>query len=196
MTDVVPYDPSEVVTADGAQPSFEQRVRKQYRDRCGNCGSDHKLRVKLVVPAEAGGLEIESNAILVCRACEMAADTVAPLVGTYGDRRIINFWVSRQTYDRMTNGMATSRGLRSMSSLVRYLMASYVEDAQRFDDLDKYQDAASSDVKVNVWVPIQQYEVFKVLVAEKNMTVTDAVKSLIGLFDAEVTEPKPGDVNV
>lgn len=81
-----------------------------------------------------------------------------------------------------------------MSSLVRYLIASYVSDAPRFDDLDKYQEGEDTEVKVNVWVPIEQYEVFKILVAEKNLTVTDAVKSLIGLFDAEVTEPKPTGV--
>lgn len=187
----------EVLQAEGAIPSFDVMIRAKYRNHCGNCGSDHKLRVKLVVPLEAGGHELESNAILICRACEMASDTVAPLLGTQGERRIINFWVSRATHERMNNGMATSRGLRSSSALVRYLIASYVSDTQRFDDLDRFQDTGTSDIKMNVWVAKDQYEVFKTLVAIKGLSVTEAVRSLIGLFDSEVSPestnpPDPG----
>lgn len=199
VTDPEPSAPLEILQADGAIPSFDTMIRTKYRHRCGNCGSDHKLRVKLVVPLEAGGHELESNAILICRACEMAADTVAPLLGTKGDRRIINFWVSRATHERMNNGMAASRGLRSSSALVRYLIASYVEDIKRFDDLDRFQDIGTSDIKMNVWVAKDQYEMFKTLVAAKSLSVTEAVRSLIGLFDSEVSpsesthsKPDPG----
>jgi hypothetical protein len=169
---------------------FEQKIREKYRDQCSNCGSGHKLRVKLVVPLEAGGFEIESNGVLLCRACEMSAETIAPLTGTQGARRMINFWVSHHIHSRMSNGMATSRGLRSMSSLVRYLMVSYVEDADRFDDLDKYQGSDPADVKVNVWVPADQYQIFHRLVRSKGLTVTDAIKGLIQMFDSEVTAHK------
>ena len=197
VTDPEPSALPEVLQADGTIPPLDVLIRAKYRHRCGNCGSDHKLRVKLVVPLEAGGHEIESNAILICRACEMASDTSTPLPGTSGERRIINFWVSRATHTRMSNGMATSRGLRSSSALVRYLIASYVADTKRFDDLDRFQDTGTSDIKINVWVAKDQYESFKVLVAEKGLSVTEAVRSLIGLFDSEVSEspdsqPDPG----
>jgi len=165
---------------------FDSIIWEKYKSHCGNCGGQHKLKVKLVVPIEAGGREVESNAILICRACEMAADTAAPLPGEAGERRIINFWVSRHLHNRMTNGMATSRGLKSLSQLVRYLMSSYVTDVARFDDLDRYQDGSSNDVKVNVWVPMDQYETFKRLVNDRGMSVTNAVKSLIQMFDEEI----------
>jgi hypothetical protein len=165
---------------------LEEIIWEKYKNHCGNCGGEHKLRVKLVVPVEAGGREIESNAMLICRACEMASDTAIPLPGETGARRIINFWVSRRLHDRMTNGMATSRGLKSMSQLVRYLMSSYVTDVARFDDLERYQDGTSSDVKVNVWVPMDQYETFKRLANNRGLSVTDAVKSLIQMFDEEI----------
>lgn len=182
---------TESLVASGEPVSFDQLIRDKYRNRCLNCGSDHKLKVKLVVPLEAGGRKIESNGILVCRACEMSSETIAPLVGTQGERRMINFWVSRRIHDRMTNGMATSRGIRSMSSLVRYLMVSFVDDVARFDDLEQYQqDGDQSDVKVNVWVPKDQYKTFHRLVNERGLTVTDAIKGLIQMFDTEVTEPK------
>lgn len=178
-----------VVTGANRRP-FEQIIFEKYKSRCGNCGGDHKLRVKMIVPLEAGGREIDSNAILICRACEMVADTSAPMAGSQGERRIINFWVSRKLHNRMTNGMTTSRGLKSMSQLVRYLMSTYVTDVQRFDDLDRYQDASSSDVKLNVWVPMDQYETFKRLVNQRGMGVTDALKALIQMFDEDVVRAK------
>lgn len=183
-------EPVEVLPgAQAAERFFESECLDKSRHRCGNCGSEHKVRVKLIIPEDAGGRRISTNAIVVCRACEMAADTAAPLAGTQGKRRIINFWTSRQLHERMNNGMATSRGLRSLSQLIRYLMASYVADVERFDDLGQYQDTDEIDVKVNVWVPIEQYEVFKTLVDARGLSVTDAVKSLIRMFDAEVILP-------
>jgi uncharacterized protein YpmB len=69
-------------------------------------------------------------------------------------------------------------------------MVSYVEDADRFDDLDKYQGSDPADVKVNVWVPADQYQIFHRLVRSKGLTVTDAIKGLIQMFDSEVTAHK------
>lgn len=177
------------------EPPFEQLVREQYKSRCGNCGGLHKLKVKLVVPPEAGGLRVASNAILICRACEMATDASACLPGTEGARRIINFWVSRQLHQRMTDGMRSSRGLKSMSALVRYLMSMYVSDVERFDDLAQYQDATVGDVKLNVWVPTEQYETFKTLANNRGLNVTDTVKALILLFDNEIVERDPPTVS-
>lgn len=165
----------------GAPPSFEQQVGEKYKNRCANCGGEHKLAVKMVVPEEAGGLRVVNNGVLVCRACEMATEAVAR--GDESQRRPVNFWVSRRLYDRMQNGMRSNHGLKSMGALVRYLMSMYVTNPNRFDDLDRYQDGAASAVKINVWVPNDQYETFKNQVNARGLTVTDAVKSMIQMFD-------------
>ncbi len=184
-------EPAEVLSVKGSERvSFDRLIHEKYQYACVNCGSGHKLRVKLVVPLEAGGKKIESNAVLVCRACEMATEASSSLVGSEGERRPINFWVSRQLHARMTNGMSSSRGIRSISQLIRYLMVSYVDNTERFDDLDRFQNLKTNDVKINAWVPKDQYELFKSAVNARGLTVTDAVIGLIQLFDAEVTEPK------
>lgn len=172
----------------GQPPTFEQQVYEKYKNRCANCGGDHKLAVKMVVPEEAGGQQVVSNGVLVCRACEMATEAAAR--GDESQRRPVNFWVSRKLYNRMQNGMRSNHGLKSMGALVRYLMSMYVTDPNRFDDLDRYQDGSSSDVKINVWVPNDQYETFKNLVNVRGLTVTDAVKSMIQMFD-EATGSNP-----
>lgn len=170
----------------GSPPSFEQQIWEKHKSQCANCGGQHKLRVKMIVPAEAGGQEVVSNGVLICRACEMATDAAAR-PGSEGLRRPINFWVSRRLYNRMQNGMRTHHGFKSMGALIRYLMSMYVTDANRFDDLDRYQDAATGDVKINVWVPTDQYETFKHLVNVRGLTVTGAVKSLIQVYDSALS---------
>jgi hypothetical protein len=185
----------ETLVATGVRP-FEQLIRERHK-HCGNCGGDHKLRVKLIVPVEAGGKEVESNAMLICRVCEMSADIAARLPGSEGRRRLINFWVSRRLHDRMVEGIAAT-GLKSMSELVRYLMTIYVADSERFDDVSRYQDSVVGDVKLNVWVPIDQYETFKPLVNKRGMSVTEAVKALFQMFDEEIVvrDKWLGDRNV
>lgn len=182
----------------GTPPSFEQIVWQKHKNICGNCGGQHKLRVKMIVPEEAGGQKIESNGVLICRACELALDSAARLSDSAAQRRPVNFWVSRRLYDRMmtmidrkdeTTGERVRGDHRSMGALVRYLMMTYVKDPNRFDDLGSYQDSASGDVKINVWIPTDHYETFKKCVNDRGNTVTDAVKSLVQLYD-ETTSRK------
>lgn len=116
----------------------------------------------------------------------MASDAVTNR-STGDDQRLVNFWVSRALFDRIKSGLETYRGFNSMGSLVRYLMAKYVEDDTRFDDLDLYQDEGA-DVKVNVWVDRDRYNTFKVLLDKRGLTVTDAIKSLIRMYE-EGSEP-------
>jgi hypothetical protein len=135
----------------------------------------------MVVPPEAGGLKVESNGILLCRACEMAADAASRVPGSEGAKRWpLNFLVSRSLYERMER--LRERRYRSFGSLVRYLMSSFVLDCSRFDDVCQYQDGGS-DTKVNVWVPKQLYDTFRTLVTAQGMTVTDALKGLILMID-------------
>ena len=160
---------------------WEQAVREQSHDRCSNCGGESRLRVSLIIPLEAGGKYIPSNGMTLCRPCEMAAEAVGSGKPGEAPRRPLNFWVSRKLYDRIHSGLETRVGFPSMGALVRYLMTKYISDELRFDDLEQYQDSGA-DVKINVWADRETYASFKVLVDKRGMTVTDAIKSLILLY--------------
>lgn len=125
----------------------------------------------------------EANGVLLCRGCEMAADAVKK-DSKASDQRLVNFWVSRRLFDRIQEGLATYKAFNSMGSLVRYLISKYIEDDGRFDDLGLYQDEGA-DVKVNVWVERDRYDTFKVLLDKQGMTVTDAIKSLIRMYEEQ-----------
>ena len=160
---------------------FEQRVREFAKDRCLNCGGIDRTRVSLIVPESAGGTYSTSNGVLLCRPCEMAAESVRQSRYHEQPRRILNFWVSRKLYNRIQAGTETKNGFNSVSALVRYLMSKYIVDEGRFDDLEQYQDAGA-DVKINVWVDMPSYATFKTLVDKRGITVTDAVKNLILMY--------------
>jgi len=158
---------------------WERKVRERFRFRCGNCGGSDRLKVRMAVPEEAGGKLVSSNGLLLCRPCEMAAETRGR---SDEDRRPINFWVSRSLYDRLQNGLRTRAKFPSIGALIRYLMGKYVEDESRFDDLPQYIEEGS-DVKVNCWVDRGTYASFKERLDARGMTVTDAVKALIVCFE-------------
>lgn len=163
---------------------FEQKVRERCKDRCSNCGGEDRTRVNFVVPVAAGGRRVSSNAVLLCRPCELAAESLYRTDKKDQGRRIVNFWVSRKLYDRIQKGIETRKGFNSVSSMVRYLMSKYISDEGRYDDLEQYQDVGA-DVKINVWVDIDSYASFKALVDKHGMTVTDAIKSLIQMYESE-----------
>jgi len=172
-------DDIEKVVSKDPRVAWTQAVWEACRSRCSNCGGTDKLRVKMIVPEEAGGKLVPSNGALLCRACEMAAESTPHSDTTL---RPINFWVSEQLYNSLQSN--ARGGFNSMAALVRYLMAKFVTDESRFDDLDKYQDAGS-DVKVNVWVETDRYASFKKIVDSRGLTVTDAIKALIRMYEAE-----------
>lgn len=142
----------------------------------------------MVVPLEAGGQYVEFNGVLLCRSCEMASETYAK--SAVPTERLLNFWVSRKLSDRLQLGLKTASGFNSMGSLIRYLLAKYVEDESRFDDLELYQDRGA-DVKINVWVEKDRYNTFKAMLDKRGITVTDAIKSLIVMYQ-EQAEPLMG----
>lgn len=176
---------SEVFSDGGVnrQARWEHLIRTKCRNKCANCGSTDRLRVRMIVPKEAGGQLEPHNGALLCRACEMAMDSVGRTTKERA-RRPINFWVSRRLHNRLKNGVRTRNGFTSMGSLVRYLVGSYVTDEGRFDDLEQYQEEGA-DVKINVWVEADSYGEFKELLVNRGMTVTDAVKALIRMYEAE-----------
>jgi hypothetical protein len=171
------------VSVSSVTSDWEKKIWQRYRSRCANCGQEERLRVKMIVPLEAGGQMSESNGVLLCRSCEMAAEA-SKKDSKANDQRLVNFWVSRRLFDRIQEGLQTYKAFNSMGSLVRYLISKYIEDESRFDDLELYQDEGA-DSKLNVWVERDRYDTFKVLLDKRGMTVTDAIKSLIRMYEEQ-----------
>lgn len=172
------------------QKVWEEQVRENNRNRCSNCGNTDRLKVRMIVPPEAGGQYVVSNGVVLCRTCEVAADSAKSK--KTDARRPINFWVPRALYNALQD-RAKDSAFQSMASLVRYLMTKYVEDETRFDDLEQYQEIPGADVKINVWVDGTVYAAFKEKVNARDLTVTDALKALIKMFEAQGSLGKKKD---
>jgi len=171
-------DPDKM-TPEQKQALWEQKVLERSQDKCNNCGGQHKLRVQMIVPVGASGQLSVENGVVLCRACEMAAEVVSRAPNGSAERPV-NFWVSRRLFKKVKS----LNGFTSTGSLVRYLMKKYVLDPDRFDDLESWQDKGT-EVKVNVWVENDTYETFKAVVNRRGATVTDALKSLIRMYEEE-----------
>lgn len=168
--------------------NWDRVIRDRYRNKCANCGGESNLSVKLVVPVQAGGRLVETNGTLLCRTCDMVKATYE--ASSTEVRRPVNFLVSRRLYDRLQASITGQTGFKSMGALIRHLIGMYVENMSRFEDLEQYQDSGS-DVKVNIWIDIDLYNQFKECVNARNLTVTDAIKSLVQLYEAEVKPVAP-----
>lgn len=166
--------------------AWETETRANCRNRCANCGGTHKLAVYLIVPAEAGGQEIATNAILLCRACKLAQGAVQQ--NPDGNTpHLINLWASRPLHTWLTS----QTRFKSASALARYLMELYLSRPETFDDLSLYQESGA-DVRVNVWVEKPVYDAFKAKVMAEGLTVTDAIKNLLRMYQCEA-EPQIED---
>ena len=152
--------------------------------RCANCGGEHKLKPRLIVPEEAGGKLLLANSVLLCRACELAS-SVSPKKLAEQERRLVNIWVSDRLYKKLQDRRDVGH-TSSMGALVRYMMGRYVAEQGRFDDLASYQDAGS-DVRLNIWVESNLYATFKTLVDGQGLTVTSALKALFCMYEAEAS---------
>lgn len=168
------------------QEAWTTRVWEALGGKCSNCGSTDRLKVRMIVPEEAGGQRVVSNGTLLCRTCELAREigTRVPTPASGEHTRPINFFVSLELHGKLKNGLGREYGFRSVSALVRFLMSQFVADAKRFDDLALYQDGGS-EVKVNVWVGRDMYDTFKAITDRNGMTVTDTLKGLIRMYEAE-----------
>jgi hypothetical protein len=175
----------EVVVGDERR-AWEKSVLEAGHDLCGNCGSDDRVRVRMIVPEEAGGKLVLGNGILLCRACDLTLDLTTRFTEPVRRKRPVNFWVSSALYKRLHDG-SEKTSFKSMAGLIRFLMTKYVTDVDRFDDLLEYQDDGAKDVKVNIWVEDGIYARFKELADRNGFTVTSALKGLIGMFEAEAS---------
>lgn len=174
----------EVVTGDArwnVRRAWEKSVLEAGHDQCGNCGGEDRVRVRMVVPEEAGGKLVLGNGIVLCRACDLTMDLTTRYTEPVQHKRPVNFWVSSALYKRLHEG-SEKTSFKSMAGLIRFLMTKYAADPSRFDDLSQYQDSGT-DIKVNVWVEHDIYARFKELVDENGLTVTSALKGLIMLFE-------------
>ena len=172
------FDPDKL-SDDQKMHLFEQALLERAKDVCSNCGSNHKVRARMIVPLEAGGKFSFDNGTTLCRACEMASSVVSRSP-TGAAQRPVNFWVSRRMYDKVK----LLNGFNSTGSLVRFLMSKFVLHDGQFDDLNLWQEDGS-DMKINVWVDRKIYAEFKTLVNDRGMTVTDSFKALIRMYEEE-----------
>ena len=172
------FDPDKL-SDDQKMHLFEQALLERAKDVCSNCGSNHKVRARMIVPLEAGGKFSFDNGTTLCRACEMASSVVSRSP-TGAAQRPVNFWVSRRMYDKVK----LLNGFNSTGSLVRFLMSKFVLHDDQFDDLNLWQEDGS-DMKINVWVDRKIYAEFKTLVNDRGMTVTDSFKALIRMYEEE-----------
>lgn len=175
-----------LVTTDDRKEAWATQVWEACKGQCSSCGARERLKAHPVVPVGAGGKKIVTNGILLCRTCELARDIASrsPSPASGEHTRPINFWVSRELHRKLKNGMSARYGFKSVSSLVRFLMSKYVRDSQRFGDIDLYQDNGT-EVKINVWVGRDMYDRFKELAERRGVTVTDTLKGLIRMYEAE-----------
>lgn len=162
---------------------FKFDLLESRGNKCMHCGSKEKIDLKLIVPESAGGKWLESNIVVLCRSCEMAIDSVTRMENNT-NRKAINFWVSSKLYNYLQQISKHQRGFSSMGSLVRYLMQKYVENPDKFEDLDQYQ-SIGADVKINVWVGSDIYEEFKKVSEKNDRTVTETIKALIIIYETE-----------
>lgn len=158
---------------------WEIKVLDRASGKCGNCGSTHRVKVKMIVPLEAAGQFTLENGTTICRSCEIATDVVGQSTPGRAERPV-NFWVSRRLFDKTT----TMNGFSSKGALVRFLMNKFVSVPDRFDDLHLWQEDGT-DVKINVWVDRKIYDTFKELVNKRGLTVTDALKALLRMYEEE-----------
>lgn len=162
--------------------AWRDAVLTRFKNLCAGCGAPDHLSVDFIVPESAGGRLVEENGVTVCRACQVATKAASKAAETgIKKRRPVNVWLSRSLYDRLTKDMELATGFRSMGSLVRYMMDRVVAHPDLFEDMTKYQDSGM-DVKINVWVDPDAYTAFKTVLAERSMTVADAVKALFCMY--------------
>lgn len=154
-------------------------------DRCANCGTTEFLAHRMVVPEAVGGKDVPTNYVLLCRACEFAAS-----LGSQNDPcRAVNVYLSRTLYDRVRNTIAVKNGHASLSSLARFLVASYIQNPERYEDISNYQDDGT-DVRANMWLDGTVYDEFKRVVFAQGLTVTDVLKGMLQMYAASADQKK------
>ena len=161
--------------------AFDAQVREEFGGRCGNCGSDDKCRAKLIVPESQGGTKVVTNAMWICRGCELGTGPAA-----LPERQLVNLFVSPELHGQILALV----GNGNASSVARHLIGLFLEGPpERFDDLGYYQDAGTS-TRLYVHVDRGTYPEFRARTKAMGLTVTAA---LIGLFRLYLAQIDNGD---
>lgn len=183
---VEPTEPSEHIgSADQArdlEADWRRDILSKYGGRCANCGSQDRVRPKLIVPIQAGGQYKLSNGVLLCRVCDMTSAARSKGSGdSEENRRAVTISVSRGFHEGFRDALETRNGFGSMSAVARFMVSTFIQDPSRFDDLENYQDEGQ-DTRLNLWIGLASYTTFRSIIAKRGLTVTEALKALILMY--------------
>lgn len=168
---------TELPTAKPDLADWRKAILERDAGRCVNCESSHNCTVAFIVPPEAGGRIRPANGITICRDCKQASESYRILPSKIDNKTPINFLISKRLHALVEDHVQKTH-FGSISTLIRYMVSSFISNPDMFEDLQQYQDDGS-DIKVNLWAPSAQYELFKQLCWERGMSFTDAFKALL-----------------
>jgi hypothetical protein len=172
--------PDSVTAPDNILVEWKLKVLERYGNKCANCERTRQIACCMIIPAEAGGRIKPENGVVLCRECRIAAEGARTLPLRIDNKTPINFLMSKTLYTKIDNFVHISSSFGSISALVRRMISSYIIDNEMYSDLELYQDASDEEsVKINGWTNGLQYEVFRNLCQERNMTYTDTLKALL-----------------
>jgi hypothetical protein len=157
---------------------WKRSVLERDKSTCVNCERTRHVAASFVIPPEAGGRIRLSNGVSLCRECRIAAEGHRVLPQRIDNKTPINFLVSRRLHEAVEKFVHEQSNFGNISALIRHMISAFITSPELFDDLDMWQDDGS-DIKVNGWVDGVQYECFKQLCYERNLSFTSAFKSLL-----------------
>lgn len=157
------------------QESWVYTVLESADYKCGNCGSDDGITIKLIVPEEAGGKKIPSNCAVLCKGCRFQSER-----SFKGEMVPTSFWLSRPLHTRLV--AYCERENSTVSSVIRGLMSHFVSsDYTSFEPIWAYQEE-ERDVKVNVQIDQRIYSSFRAILSQDRRTVQEAMVALLHNF--------------
>lgn len=174
MKDPSPGPMSDVSSLRGWKDGVLERDEKA----CVNCGSRSKVAACFIIPPEVGGHLRIGNGVTICRECRLKAESARVLPQRIDNKTPVNFLMSTLLHQTVHKYVHNGSRFGTVSALMRTMISSFITQPELYEDLQSWQDAGS-DVKVNGWVDGAQYEVFKTMCRDRNLSYTDALKGLL-----------------
>jgi hypothetical protein len=156
---------------------WRRAVLERDNHQCVNCTRKLNVAASFIIPPEVGGKLVVSNGATICRNCSVAADSARTLPHKINDKTAVNFYISRQLYDRV-NEFAKSTKFGNISALIRHMVDRFLIEPERFSGLENWQDNGTG-VKINSWIDGGQYNRFKAQCTLMNQTFTNVFKGLL-----------------
>ena len=159
---------------------WKKQVLQRDGNACINCEKQNHVAPCFIVPPDAGGRIKLSNGVTLCRDCRFQAEGSRILPTKIDNKTAINFLMSRELHESV-NAYASESNFGGISSLVRHMMLTFITNPEQFEDISLWQDPGTDPaaIKVNGWVSGVQYEVFKRLCNERNLSFTNVFKGLM-----------------